>query len=326
MPYCQLTIVEREFIAQLFFAKRPQSEIAERLGRDKGTISREISRNAVGGLHHYMAIWANSRAWRRRKDASGKRGRKMDHTLLANYVKTKLRAGLSPEQIAGRVQLDFPRDEKMRISHQTIYNWIADDKQNGGDFHQCLRQARKKRRKRYGSKSQVGQIKDRVSIEERPPIVEKRRRYGDWESDTVEGKGKSGYLVTHVERKSRYLVATKVDSKRADEVNATTIRALRKVPEQLRRTMTVDNGKEFAKFKQIEQRLGLDVYFAHPYSSWERGANENMNGLLREFFPKDSDFRQVTHQAVAKAVKKLNNRPRKCLAYRTPAEVLAPLL
>lgn len=326
MPYCQLTIVEREFIAQLFFAKKPQSEIAERLGRDKGTISREISRNAVGGFYRYMAVWANCRAWRRRKDASSKRSRKMDHAPLANYVKAKMRAGLSPEQIAGRIRLDFPRDEKMRISHQTIYNWIAEDKRNGGDFHKCLRQAHKKRRKRYGSKSQVGQIKDRVSIEERPPIVESRRRYGDWESDTVEGKGKSGYLVTHVERKSRYVVATKVDRKRADEVNATTIRALGKLPEQLRRTMTVDNGKEFAKFKQIEKRLGIAVYFAHPYSSWERGANENMNGLLREFFPKGSDFCQVTHQAVAKAVTKLNNRPRKCLAYRTPAEVLALLL
>lgn len=326
MPYAHLTILEREVIAQMYYSKKSLGEIAKRLGRAKSTISREIKRNAVGGVFHYLAVWAQSRAWRRRKDAKGRLPDKMDNPRLKNYVLAKLDKTWSPEQIAGRISQDFPKDRRMRISHETIYQWIKAEKQQGGKLHKRLRQSHRKRRRRYGSSPKTGQIPGRVDIDQRPSVVDDRGRFGDWESDTVEGKGKSGYLVTHVERKSRYLLAAMVGDKRAETVNQGTFRIFRKIPTRLRKTMTVDNGREFTKFKDVEKRLELDVYFAHPYSSWERGLNENTNGLLREFFPKGTDFSKLTHQAVAKAVKQINNRPRKCLNFRTPCEVLSKFL
>jgi IS30 family transposase len=167
-----------------------------------------------------------------------------------------------------------------------------------------------------------GLIKGRVGIEHRPAIVDRRRRFGDWESDILEGAKHRGYLATHVERKSRYLIARKLANKQSVTFAHATIEAFRRIPQKWRKTMTADNGKEFAKFKDIEKRLGFNVYFARPYAAWERGANENTNGLLRQFFPKGSDFSTVTALVVAKSVRILNNRPRKCLGYRTPREVL----
>lgn len=326
MPYAHLTILEREIIAQMYFSKNSLGEIARRLGRAKSTISREIKRNAVGGVFHYMAFWAQSRAWRRRKDAKSRSPDKLDHPRLKNYVLAKLDKTWSPEQIAGRISRDFPRDRRMRVSHETIYQWIKADKRQGGKLYKRLRQSHRKRRRRYGSSPKTGQIPGRVDIDQRPSVVDDRVRFGDWESDTVEGKGRSAYLVTHVERKSRYLLAARVGDKCAQTVNRGTFRMFRKIPPKLRKTMTVDNGREFTKFKDLEKRLKLDVYFAHPYSSWERGLNENTNGLLREFFPKGTDFSKLTHQTVAKAVKQINNRPRKCLNFRTPYEVLSKFL
>jgi IS30 family transposase len=273
-----------------------------------------------------MASFADCRAWRRRKDAKSQSPGKMDNPRLKNYVRAKLDKTWSPEQIAGRISQDFPGDHRMRVSHETVYQWIKADKLQGGELYKRLRQSHRKRRRRYGSSPKTGQIPGRVDIDQRPPIVDQRGRFGDWESDTVEGKGRSAYLVTHVERKSRYLLAAKVSDKCAETVNRGTFRTFRKIPPKLRKTMTVDNGREFTKFKDLEKRLKVDVYFAHPYSSWERGLNENTNGLLREFFPKGTDFSKLTHQEVAKAVKLINNRPRKCLNFRTPYEVLSKFL
>jgi len=237
-------------------------------------------------------------------------------------VKKKLREGWSPEQITGRMANDFTEDESMRISHETIDAWISADKRGGGEYWKCLRRSGRKRRKRYGSGSKRGKIAGRVGIGKRPQIIEQRSRLGDWESDTVEGKGKSGYLVTHVGRKSRYVVAARIDDKRAESFNRGTKRAFRWIPACSRKTMTADNGKEFSQFKELERLLGVDVYFADPYSSWQRGTCENTNGLLREYFPKTMNLLTVSHQRVAAVVRRLNNRPRKCLGYRTPREVL----
>ncbi len=159
----------------------------------------------------------------------------------------------------------------------------------------------------------------------RPAIVDRRARFGDWESDTVEGAKGRGLPATHLERRSRYLLVRKLDNKRADTFNRVSIGALAAIPAKLRRTMTADNGKEFAAFARMELRLNLRVYFANPHAPWERGANENANGLLRDFFPKGIDMRPVSHRQVAKAQAMLNNRPRKCLNYRTPREVLNAL-
>jgi IS30 family transposase len=158
-------------------------------------------------------------------------------------------------------------------------------------------------------------------IDRRPKVVAARQRIGDWESDTVEGGKGKGLLATHVERKSRYTVAVKVSDKSAPTVTRATVKGLRRIPVQKRKTMTLDNGKEFSGFAQIERRLDIRTYFAHPYHSWERGTNENTNGLLRQFFPKGTDFTQVTDSEVDRVERLLNNRPRKCLGYRTPAEV-----
>jgi IS30 family transposase len=209
----------------------------------------------------------------------------------------------------------------MRISHETIYRWIYSDANNEGTLYKHLRRRRKKRRrqKRYGAGRRF--IPGRVGIAERPAIVNSRKRFGDWEADTIEGKKSSGYIATHVERKSRYLMAAKLVDKKSDSLTMQSIRLFCGIPKKMRQTLTVDNGSEFAKFKELEDRTGLAVYFADPYAAWQRGTNENTNGLLRQYFPKGTDFSKITEEDLAFAVKKLNYRPRKCLGYQTPHEV-----
>jgi len=320
MPRHHLTLAEREVIRQMRHSGASPSAIGKALGRHRGTISREIERNRVPGWNDYFAHRADRLAVLRR---SGSKERFVQHgRAVWSYVKRKLREGWSPEQISGRMQETFPDDAGMRISHETIYAWIREEKAGGGRLWKHLRQAHRKRRKRYGSGENRGQIQGRVGIEQRPKIVAKRSRLGDWESDTIEGKGKRGYLVTHVERKSRYVVAARIDNKRAESFNRGTRRAFRNVPRSFCHTLTADNGKEFTQFQELEMMLEAKVYFADAYSSWQRGTCENTNGLLREFFPKATDLRAVSHQRVAAVVHKLNNRPRKCLGYRTPHEVL----
>ncbi len=248
----------------------------------------------------------------------------MEHPQLLNFVKEKLKVRWTPEDIANRLPILHPDNHKMRVSAPTIYAWVERDRQQGGTYYTYLRlnQGRKYRRRR-GLKGQKkrGAIIGRVGIEHRPEIVDTRKRFGDWEGDTIVGKRHSGCVVTLVERKARFLVAVKVDSKEAVPVADATLRVFRKVPKCLRETMTLDNGLEFARFPQIQVQLGTDVFFADPHSPWQRGANENMNGLLRQFFPKGTDFRNVPEAEVVKAIKLLNDRPRRCLGYRTPSEV-----
>jgi len=247
----------------------------------------------------------------------------MSSKPLAEYVHAKLQATYSPEQIVGRLRRDQPAGIPLHISHQTIYAWLLRDRQSGGQWYQSLRR-RGKRRRRYGSKRAQPWAKDRVGIDQRPAIVARRQRFGDWESDTMEGaKTRGGLLATHVERKSGFLCVAKLPDKQATSLTTGTLRVLRGFPPSLRRTMTMDNGTEFAQFKRLEVRLGVKVYFAHPYAAWERATNENTNGLLREFFPKGSDFSTITPSALTRAVRCLNHRPRKRLQFRTPAEVLA---
>ncbi len=242
-----------------------------------------------------------------------------------------MRAGLekrcSPEQIAGRLRQDHPDDEAAWISHEAIYQWVYRQACEGKLLYQRLRRCHKRRRCRIPGerKAKRGVIPGRVGIEERPAIVDERRRFGDWESDTIQGAKGKGLVITHVERKSRYVRLIKIDDKRAAPLSAATTLAMKDLPRKLRRTMTPDNGKEFADFKTIERELGLKVYFANPHSPWERGTNENTNGLLRDFLPKGTDFSKVTATRLAQIQKMLNNRPRKCLNYRTPLEVLNDL-
>jgi IS30 family transposase len=322
MSYTHLTGRERYVLGHQHMAGWSLSKMAQCSGRSKGTLSRELRRNAHEYLQAYDSYSAGGIASRRRSESRGPV--KMKHAPLAEYVRKWLGQQWSPQQISDRLKLDHPQDSKMRISHQCIYQWIRLDREAGGICYKDLRQSNRKRRKRYGSSAKTGQIKDRVGIEHRPAEVDLKQRVGDWESDTIVGTHTRGpKLATHVERKTRYVKIALIKDGRARSFNQGTRRVMAKIASAARLTMTTDNGKEFAGFKELEKSLGLTVYFAHPYTSWERGLNENTNGLIRQYFPKKTDFANVSHQAVAEVERKLNNRPRKCLGYRTPEEVLA---
>jgi len=215
----------------------------------------------------------------------------------------------------------------MRITHETIYRWIYHQHQLGEQWHQQLRRRRPRRRPRIAGQraDRRGRIPGRVGIEHRPAAANDRRRFGDWESDTVEGAKGTGMVLSCVERKSRYTRLGKLRDKTAATLSAVHSVMLRDLPTKLRRSLTADNGKEFADFKTIERMLKLTVYFANPHAPWERGANENTNGLLRDWLPKGADFRKVTAARLAQIERMLSNRPRKCLNYRTPTEVLTAL-
>jgi IS30 family transposase len=330
MPRHQLTTDDRYLITHMHQYGLPNAEIARRIGCHRATVGRELDRNrdTYGGYHYESA----QRLARERRTATNQRRDKLSLTSkaasrggLGKYVRAKLRERWSPEQIAARLERDHPRDPAMRVTHETIYRWVYAQHRSGAHWHEQLRRRHKRRRSRIVGQrtgSGRGQIPGRVGIQERPAVVNLRGRLGDWEADTVEGAKGTGLIATHVERKSRYTKLGKLKDKRADTLTASTCSIFRTLPKSLRRTSTFDNGKEFAGFKHIERALGMTIYFANPHAPWERGANENTNGLLRDFFPKGSDFRKITPARLAWVERMLNNRPRKCLNYRTPAEVL----
>ena len=320
MHYSHLTWKERYVISHLKVAGFSLREIGRRLGRDHTTIGREIKRNGPrypGGVYWYD--FTHPKAVERRHQA--RHHRRHNQIRLVAYVEAKLKLEWSPEAIGARLKLDYPDDKEMRISHETIYRWAYLDAGQGGDLFSRLRRRHKKRRrqKRYGSGQRF--IPGRVSIDERPTIVNRRERFGDWEGDTMEGAKGTGGLATHVERKSRYLMAAKLADKKAATMTAQSINSFWKIPKALRQTLTLDNGKEFSQFKELEAKTGLAIYFADPYAAWQRGTNENTNGLLRQYFPKGADFRTISKEELDIVVKKLNNRPRKCLNYQSPHEV-----
>ncbi|MBX3327132.1 MAG: IS30 family transposase [Nitrospira sp.] len=318
MPYHHLTLEERLMIAPMRILGWSIRSIASQLGRAPSTISRELRRNR-DGTGAYAGYWAHRDAQRRRRAG---RPSRLTRGVLATYVQEKRQSRWSPEQIAHRVRLDYPHASAMRISHQMIYTWLAEDHQMGGAWSQSLRHHRR-RRKRYGSGPRAPRMRGRVSLADRPAIVDRRGRMGDWDGDLVVGQGQRGFVATHVDRRSRFLLAAKVSRRTAAQVTEATRKFLCPLPSQVRQTLTVDNGSEWAMFRRLQRTLGLQVYFAAPYAAWERGTNENTNGLLRDYFPKQTDFSRITAQQLASVVTELNNRPRKCLAYRTPAEVFA---
>lgn len=284
--------------------------IARELLRNKSTIYREIKRNTGG--KGYRAKQAHQLADERLK--TSEKAVKMTGDLITK-IEEKIRLDWSPEQISGRLL----KDEGIKISHETIYQHILNDKKQGGNLHTHLR-CKKKYRKRYGTKShdRRGQIPDKVSIEERPSIVDDKTRKGDWEGDLVIGKNHKGALVTLTDRKTKKLRMAKVDSKEATVV-AKVVSLLLK--DQTVHTITFDNGKEFTHHKIIAENTGAKVFFAHAFSSCERGLNENTNGLIRQYFPKGSSFENITDKDVAIAEARINNRPRKTLGYCTPNEI-----
>lgn len=307
--YQQLTLEQRYQIYALLKNRHSQREIADTIGVDKSTISRELRRNR--GQRGYRPQQAHRKALARRRQKS--RCRIPPETW--QLVEERLRQDWSPEQISGWMK----KHKDIAISHEWIYQHILRDKEDGGDLHKHLR-CQKPYRKRYGHYDRRGKLPNRTSIEQRPAIVDRRERLGDWEIDTMIGKGHRGALVTLTERKSRLALIHRVPRRRAEAVAQVTLNLLSSLS-QFVHTITSDNGKEFAQHQAIAKALQADFYFAHPYASWERGANENMNGLIRQYFPKDTAFTTVSDAEVQEVIEKLNHRPRKCLDYQTPWEV-----
>ena len=303
-----------------------QAELARRLSRHPATIRRELKRFRGNPIWPYYRCYLPDHAHRFAQEQQRRpRGfRWTAHRPLLAQVKAGLLENWSPEQIAERLRLAHPDDARMRVSHTSIYRWIRADRRKGGAWWRHLRQSSKKRRKPYGSGVQRSRIPERVSIDQRPAEANDRAQIGHWESDTV--LGRHGRLATHVDRKSRYTLIARLPDGTAAHFNAGSIRCFKRMPAKYRKTLTADNGSEFVEHRALGSSLGFKTYFADPYSSWQRGTNENTNGLIRQYLPKGSDFSTLTHQRVAAIEKALNNRPRKCLGYRTPAEVLGPAL
>jgi IS30 family transposase len=321
--YRHLSIDERERIAQLRNELTGLSEIARQLERDKGTISRELKRNGAPLYKSYTPCRAQHRSDERRRAAS-RRERLRDETIR-QYVHEKLLAGWAPEQISGRLPLEHPG---LSISTEAIYQYIYDAKsEDREDLIACLRRSHKKRKQRaVGRKQKKTKIPNRVSIEDRPQSVEGRRTYGHWEGDSMISRKSTFALNSLTERKSRLIMITRINRKGATETLDAVINRLGALPHKFRRTLTLDNGTENAKHEIITEGIGIKCYFAHPYASWERGTNENANGLVRWYFPKGTDFAKITDEQIATVENLLNNRPRKCLGFRTPIEVAASVV
>jgi len=305
----------------MYYSECSFSEIGARLGRSKGTICREVRRNCVAFSGSYFPIGAHLQYGARRRNGKKCQRKKILSRRILRYVLRRLKVQWSPQQIARRMKVDYPNDARMRISHTTIYKWLKEDKRRGGKLSRHLRQS-KHRRRRYGAKTERYFVPGKTSIDKRPQIVNRRRRKGDWEGDLMQGKDRKNYLLTYTERKTGFLLVKKIRNKSATAVLEATLALFRKVPKRYRKTITYDNGTEFSRFGDIESALNVKCYFAHPYSSWERGTNENTNGLIRQYIPKDRDIRNVRTPLLAKVQERLNNRPRKRLGYRTPNEVL----
>ena len=307
----QLTLKERYIISAYKEAGYSQKYIADYIGVSESTISREIRRNSVDGVYHpeSAAVIAHQRHKYKSKHI------KLTNKVK-NYIKKRLKEDWSPEQISGVMK----KDKIAWVSHETIYQYIYHNKSCGGKMYLQLRHKNKKYHKRGTNYATRGTIKNRVSIDKRPKIVERKSRIGDWEIDTVIGANHKGALVTIVDRKSKFTLIKKVPSKHADVVTKAIVEMLQPI-KQLTHTITSDNGKEFAYHEEVAQVLDVKFYFCNPYHSWERGLNEHTNGLIRQYLPKQTDFTQVKRKQIRFIQDRLNNRPRKSLGYKTPSEV-----
>lgn len=313
--YRQLTQEQRYQMHALLTTQTDitQKEIAQIIGVSPSTVSRELRRNAQPSGHEYQASIAHQLSHDRRRNAP--KFTKRSPRLLAFIVK-RMSSGWSPEQVANNLRLRT--HGKISISHEFIYQWIIDDQVIGGGFYTYLRREKKVRQKRLGSYKKRGVLKNRISIHERPAEIELRQEAGHWEGDTLVGKGKQNALVTLVERVTGLTKIRYVEDCGSAAVNREMVAVANEANMQ---SVTLDNGKEFAKHETFTQETGVIVYFADPYSSWQRGTNENTNGLIRQYFPKGTDFSTVSAKQIQEVEDMLNNRPRKRLGYRTPKQV-----
>lgn len=312
MKYTRLTRKERFTIDKLRKQGLGVRQIASALNRNASTISRELNKHSHNQEYSYLVAESSSNAKRNR--SSVRYGAE-----VWDKVELRIKEDWSPEQITG-----YYRGINETVpSHERIYQYLLEDKAKGGELHKHMRHPVKSYRKRGQGKERRGRIKNQVMIDERPKEVDEKQRIGDWELDTVIGSIGGHVLVTMVERKSRYTVIRKASCKGASEVGSQLFDALREYPEKTF-TLTADNGKEFAQHELLAELLNCSVYFAHPYHSWERGLNENTNGLIRQYFPKKMCLNNVTEQEIQKVQDILNSRPRKCLGFKTPNDIFKP--
>ena len=334
MSYCHLTSSERFTLYELrFVLQESLASIATTMGRAKSTLSRELRRNRISGIRHlvvgvdkrqetlYLPDTAEVMAAKRREEAKTLFGSVSASCL--EEIKRRLALYHSPEQIAGRLK----REGKERVSHETIYQMIYTDHEGLGEYQQYLRQGRERRAKRGVGCSGRGQIPNRVGIEARPVEAGEKQHVGHFEGDTIVGKGHRGAVVIlgepRMDKAAKFLVAALCPDRTARSVNEASI-SLFEERDVIPLSFTFDNGKEFSKHQELSEKLNAPCFFANPYASWERGLNEHTNGLLRQFFPKKTDFTKVQPQELKQAVELINGRPRKSLDYRTPHEVMFP--
>lgn len=314
MKYQQITTEERYTFSALRKQGLPIAKIAMIMGRHKSSLYRELNRNKSTRGHYATAEADSMTRGRRRLSRRNRHYTEKDFIL----VKSLLRKKLSPEQIVGFIRrFNLMR---RRLSHETIYQYIWRDKANGGNLWCHLRQSAKRRRKRYKAYDSRGRLADKRHITERPASVETRRYIGHWEIDTVMGRGATDCIVTLVERKTGYVMIGKLRDRTTASLNEKAKMLINRRP-GLFKTITADNGTEFHQYKKIEEAVNVKFYFANPYHSWERGSNENMNGLIRQYLPKGECMVQITQQYCDSIAKKLNARPRKRYDFKTPEEL-----
>ena len=327
--YIRLTNAEREEISRCLANKKPVKEIAKYLERSASTISREIKRNS--GKTGYRAFGASKRAQAAASSRKKGKSKIAKSERLYQYVQEGLKKEWSPEEISERIKMEYPLDMTMRISHEAIYRYIyvlprGELKQT---LIKALRQEHKYRRKQKtgNTEEKRGKIANMLSIEERPAEVADRSVPGHWEGDLILGKYKRSALGTLVERTTRYTILVPLREKKdAATVREEIAKAFQSVPTELKKSMTYDQGKEMSEHQQFTIDTGIQVYFAHPGSPWERGTNENTNGLIRQYFPKGTDFADVSDEDIKVVQRKLNDRPRKALNFYKPDEVINMLV
>ena len=303
-----LTLAERECLQRLMKQKRSKVEAAAVLGRHRSTIHRELTRNA--SAFGYRSLHAQ-RLHDQRRGNCGRRAKLRDPTTRS-YVVERLMKAWSPDQIAGRLRREFPRQPQRHLTARTIYTWL---RRSPWRYRRWLR---------HGSPRPINKKKkpDCVRVGGRPEVINRRRRYGDWEGDTVVAPRHRNGLLTLVERKSGLVKIDKLPDLKSETAMRACQKCLRGLPKSLQRSVTFDNGAEFTKYAILAERLGLAIYFADPYSAWQRGSNENLNGLVRQFFPKGTDFANVTRREAERLERLLNERPRRRFHYQTPLELL----
>lgn len=312
----QLTPIERDVLAQMLYANRSKADISRTLGRPPSTIWRELHRNSTG--KRYMANEAQGMSERRRCQGRAK-SCKMNRPELRKFVLRGLRQYWSPDQIAHRLAIEFPDNPRLRISHQSIYTWLSND-DHCQYWKRYLRRFKTRKRRKPSARAEA------AGIANRPEIINNRERPGDWEGDTIVSAGRDpAALVTLVERQTGYAEIIPVPCRKSKPVRKAMARRLGKIPRHLRQSVTFDQGSEFADFQALAKATKVDVYFTDPHAPWQKGTNENTNGLIRQFAPKGTHFSLLDRREVRRIQRLLNNRPRKRLGYQTPREVFYKL-